>query len=146
MAKFCLKWGASRCLSITKSLLQRVKKSAQIPEVEGLVESVILPNVQSEFPLLRLSAVECLGLHCTLSVERGRVHLPLFIALLMHDEEEIPVRLLALRATFDLIMIFGARRLEYSEGDEELMFLLLQQLDSDERQIRLVSAEGKQFP
>lgn len=93
-SKLLEEFRAMRCLSITASLLKRVKKSAQIPEIEGLLDDIILPNVQSEYPLLRLVAVECLGLYCILNVDRARTHLPLFLTLFELEEEEMQIRLL----------------------------------------------------
>ncbi|XP_014662926.1 PREDICTED: condensin complex subunit 3-like [Priapulus caudatus] len=94
-----------KALTMAKELLQKVTISTLTPAMHSLLQTLILPAVQSEDPALRQLAVECLGLCCLISKELARTHLLLFIQILQLDQEALQVA--ALHAVFDLILTYG---------------------------------------
>ncbi len=53
-----------RCLEITKVLLQTTHNDLRDHGIAGLLHTVILPAVQNIHPVIRNTAVQCLGLYC----------------------------------------------------------------------------------
>ncbi|CAH3143074.1 unnamed protein product [Porites lobata] len=94
-----------KCLTVASEMLQGVTTSGLNPTLMTLVQTLILPGVQNEDPLVRNMAVRCLGLSALLSCEFARTHLVLFLQVAQLDQEL--VRVTALQVVFDLLLKFG---------------------------------------
>ncbi|NWH82695.1 CND3 protein, partial [Piaya cayana] len=159
-----------RCLMMCYELLKVMSLSKGIgPTIKKIIESLILPGITSIHPAVRNMAVLCLGCCSLQNKEFARQHLALLLQVLQIDT--IKVKLSALQAIFDQLMLFGiepfkARRVnetqsedadigtengeEQSETLEEeeattihnLLQLLSGFLDSEFSELRTAAAEG----
>ncbi|EDV20086.1 uncharacterized protein TRIADDRAFT_32599, partial [Trichoplax adhaerens] len=149
-----------RCLSIFKEMLANVTEisTSVHPIINDLMDSLILPSVQNEDPVIRKVAVECLSVCSIINKERARIQLILFLQIMQVDQLE--VRLVALKAVFDLLHVFGFKICSESDteqtsdgnqqnGDEnnlntssKLLAILTSFLDNELGEIRQVAAEG----
>ncbi|NWS70114.1 CND3 protein, partial [Crotophaga sulcirostris] len=156
-----------KCLMMCYELLKTVPLSKGIgPTMKEIIKSLVLPGITDVHPAVRNMAVLCLGCCGLQSKEFAQEQLVLLLEILQIDN--IKVKLSALRAVFDHLMIFGiepfkARRgsdsdahiktencEEQSEAIEEednaavhnLLQLLYGFLDSEFSELRTVAAEG----
>lgn len=88
------------------------------PTLTTLVQTLILPGVQNEDPLVRNMAVKCLGLCALLSCEFARTHLVLFLQVAQLDQEL--VRATALQVVFDLLLKFGLEAFKVNASVPEI--------------------------
>lgn len=107
-----------KCLTIACEMLQGVATSGLNPTLTTLVQTLILPGVQNEDPLVRNMAVKCLGLCALLSCEFARTHLVLFLQVAQLDQEL--VRVTALQVVFDLLQKFGLEAFKVNASVPEL--------------------------
>ncbi|KAJ7392425.1 hypothetical protein OS493_012088 [Desmophyllum pertusum] len=107
-----------KCLTIASEMLQGVATSGLNPTLTTLVQTLILPGVQDEDPLVRNMAVKCLGLCALLSCEFARTHLVLFLQVAQLDQEL--VRVTALQVVFDLLLKFGLEAFKVNASVPEL--------------------------
>jgi len=107
-----------KCLTIASEMLQGVATSGLNPTLTTLVQTLILPGVQNEDPLVRNMAVKCLGLCALLSCEFARTHLVLFLQVAQLDQEL--VRVTALQVVFDLLQTFGLEAFKVNASVPEL--------------------------
>ncbi|XP_005045481.1 PREDICTED: condensin complex subunit 3 [Ficedula albicollis] len=160
-----------KCLLMCYEVLKIMSLSKGIsPTINEIIQSLILPGVANVHPAVRNMAVLCLGC-CTLqSKEFSQKQLPLLLQVLQIDN--IKIKLSALKAIFDQLMLFGiepfkTRRSSDSqsesahirtENDEEesetieekeetatvhyLLNLLSGFLDSEFSELRTEAAEG----
>jgi condensin complex subunit 3 len=84
-----------------------------------MLANIILPCVQHETSDIRDYAVKALGLFSLLSFDEAKSRLPLLLEVLKNDEEEI--KLTAITAIFDLILVFG--RMLQSQETESITFV-----------------------
>eukprot|EP01105_Mastigella_eilhardi_P003005 TRINITY_DN1387_c0_g1_i12.p1 TRINITY_DN1387_c0_g1~~TRINITY_DN1387_c0_g1_i12.p1 ORF type:complete len:190 (-),score=29.30 TRINITY_DN1387_c0_g1_i12:485-1054(-) len=98
------------CCTITKLLLQAAsKRTHEDPILGGLLKSVVLPAVTHVNPAVREGGVSCLGLFCLLHLKPAQDYLFLFVRVLQHDTS--PLKMLALKALFDMAVAFGSTSL-----------------------------------
>ncbi|CAK9099602.1 Condensin complex subunit 3 (Chromosome-associated protein G) (Condensin subunit CAP-G) (hCAP-G) (Melanoma antigen NY-MEL-3) (Non-SMC condensin I complex subunit G) (XCAP-G homolog), partial [Durusdinium trenchii] len=141
-------WRKERSLNLTLGLLQTIQRPGLIPELRGLMDRIVIPVLQlNDADHLRHAAIKSLALFGQLDSEQAKKHFALFVMVLDADEEVLGIRIDALRGIFDLVMLWGLDALvEHDEGDDEavddIMFKLLEYMDSDEASLRLVAAEG----
>ena len=142
-------WRKERSLLLALSLFENVCKPSVIPEMDSLLDRVVLPEIQQTASQTRRGvAVRCLALYCQLDLSAAKKHLNLLILFLDTEEEVAEVRMNSLRAVFDLIMIWGIESITDNSDEveksasEDMMFKLLEYLDSDDLEFRLVAAEG----
>ncbi|GBG25299.1 Condensin complex subunit 3 [Hondaea fermentalgiana] len=146
-------WRMERALVIAVSVLQAIRRPAVIAELQGLMDRVILPNLQErEDDHLRHLALKGLALYCQLGASQARKHLPILKMFLTAEEETLDIRADALRGIFDLVMLWGLAAIADADAEEgatpseaaaeDLMFMLLGYMDSDDHTLRLVAAEG----
>ncbi|XP_027498740.1 condensin complex subunit 3 [Corapipo altera] len=160
-----------KCLMMSYELLKVMSLSKGIsPTIIEITQSLILPGITHVHPAVRNMAVLCLGC-CTLqNKEFAQNHLPLLLEVLQIDN--IKIKLSALKAIFDQLMLFGiepfkSRRVDDSQSesahirtengedeskpieDEEdtatvhsLLKLLSGFLDSEFSELRTEAAEG----
>ncbi|KFO70647.1 Condensin complex subunit 3 [Cuculus canorus] len=159
-----------KCLMMCYELLKVLSLSKGIgPTIKEIIESLIVPGITSIHPAVRNMAVLCLGCCGLQNKEFARQQLALLLQVLQIDN--VKVKLSALQAIFDQLMLFGiepfkARRgndpqsedadirtencEEQSETIEEeetatvhnLLQLLSGFLDSEFSDLRTVAAEG----
>ncbi|NXR59239.1 CND3 protein, partial [Rhadina sibilatrix] len=95
-----------KCLSMCHEVLKIMSLSKGIsPTINEIIQSLILPGVTNVNPSVRNTAVLCLGC-CTLhNKEFVQQQLPLLLQVLQIDN--IKIKLSALKAIFDQLMLFG---------------------------------------
>ncbi|XP_041789440.1 condensin complex subunit 3 isoform X2 [Chelmon rostratus] len=95
-----------RCLTMCAELLKQMSIKTRIgPTISALMSSLILPSIANAHPAVRNMAVVCLGT-CTLhSKELAKTHMVLLLQIAQLDE--IKIRISALRAIIDLLLLFG---------------------------------------
>ncbi|KFZ49920.1 Condensin complex subunit 3, partial [Antrostomus carolinensis] len=147
-----------KCLMMCYELLKIMSLSKGIgPTINEIIESLILPGITNVHPAVRNMAVLCLGCCALQNKEFARQQLALLLQVLQIDN--IKVKLSALKAIFDQLMLFGiepfkARRTENREEENEtedeeesatihsLLQLLSGFLDSEFSELRTEAAEG----
>ncbi|KAM7419228.1 hypothetical protein PAMA_016375 [Pampus argenteus] len=95
-----------RCLTMCAELLKHMNMKTRIgPTISALISSLILPSIANAHPAVRNMAVVCLGT-CTLhSKELAKTHMVLLLQIAQLDE--VKIRISALRAIIDLLLLFG---------------------------------------
>ncbi|XP_008290651.1 condensin complex subunit 3 [Stegastes partitus] len=95
-----------RCLTMCAELLKQMSIKTRIgPTISALMSSLILPSIANAHPAVRNMAVVCLGT-CTLhSKELAKTHMVLLLQIAQLDE--VKIRISALRAIIDLLLLFG---------------------------------------
>ncbi|KAI4832946.1 hypothetical protein KUCAC02_015880 [Chaenocephalus aceratus] len=95
-----------RCLTMCAELLKQMGIKTRIgPTISALMSSLVLPSIANAHPAVRNMAVVCLGT-CTLhSRELAKAHMVLLLQIAQLDEAKI--RISALRAIVDLLLLFG---------------------------------------
>ncbi|XP_032840453.1 condensin complex subunit 3 isoform X2 [Tyto alba] len=157
-----------KCLTMCYELLKTLSLSKGIsPTINGIIESLILPGITNVHPAVRNTAVQCLGCCALQSKEFAQQQLTLLIQVLRIDN--IKIKLSALKAIFDQLMLFGiepfkAKRGNVSQSDDaqirmeeesetiekeedtamitELLQLLSGFLDSEFSELKTEAAEG----
>ncbi|KAM6940561.1 condensin complex subunit 3 [Xenentodon cancila] len=95
-----------RCLTMCAELLKQLNIKTRIgPTISALMSSLIFPSIANAHPAVRNMAVVCLGT-CTLhSRELAKTHMVLLLQIAQLDE--VKIRISALRAIIDLLLLFG---------------------------------------
>ncbi|XP_060949578.1 condensin complex subunit 3 [Limanda limanda] len=95
-----------RCLTMCAELLKQMTMKTRIgPTISALMSSLVLPSIANAHPAVRNMAVVCLGT-CTLhSKELAKAHMVLLLQIAQLDE--VKIRISALRAIIDLLLLFG---------------------------------------
>ncbi|XP_035021313.2 condensin complex subunit 3 isoform X1 [Hippoglossus stenolepis] len=95
-----------RCLTMCAELLKQMTIKTPIgPTISALMSSLVLPSIANAHPAVRNMAVVCLGT-CTLhSKELAKAHMVLLLQIAQLDE--VKIRISALRAIIDLLLLFG---------------------------------------
>lgn len=95
-----------RCLTMCAELLKQMSiKTRTGPTISGLMSSLILPSIANAHPAVRNMAVMCLGMCALHSKELAKTHMVLLLQIAQLDEAKI--RISALRAIIDLLLLFG---------------------------------------
>uniref|UniRef100_A0A7M4EAK8 Non-SMC condensin I complex subunit G n=1 Tax=Crocodylus porosus TaxID=8502 RepID=A0A7M4EAK8_CROPO len=95
-----------KCLMICYELLKQMSFVKGIgPTMNGIIESLILPGITNVHPAVRNMAVMCLGCCALQNKDFAHQHLTLLLQVLQIDD--ITVKLSALKAVFDQLMLFG---------------------------------------
>ncbi|KAM9363903.1 condensin complex subunit 3 [Symphorus nematophorus] len=160
-----------RCLTMCAELLKQMSIKTRIgPTISALMSSLILPSIANAHPAVRNMAVVCLGT-CTLhSKELAKTHMVLLLQIAQLDE--VKIRISALRAIIDLLLLFGFQLLseaaatqtapssQSADGQEEdtpvteekgdipedtaqsILVMLSEFLDSEVSDLRTETAEG----
>ncbi|XP_071411317.1 condensin complex subunit 3 isoform X1 [Pithys albifrons albifrons] len=106
-----------KCLMMCYELLKVMSLSKGIgPTMNEIIQSLILPGITNVHPAVRDMAVLCLGC-CTLqNKEFAQQQLPLLLQVLQIDN--IKVKLSALKAIFDQLMLFGIEPFKTRRGND----------------------------
>ncbi|NWV05263.1 CND3 protein, partial [Ptilonorhynchus violaceus] len=106
-----------KCLIMCYELLKIMSLSKGIsPTINEIIQSLILPGVTNVHPAVRNMAVLCLGC-CTLqNKEFAQQQLPLLLQVLQIDN--IKIKLSALKAIFDQLMLFGIEPFKTRRGSD----------------------------
>ncbi|XP_009877611.1 PREDICTED: condensin complex subunit 3-like, partial [Apaloderma vittatum] len=105
-----------KCLMMCYELLKIMSLSKGIdPTINEIIESLVLPGVTNVHPAVRNMAVLCLGCCGLQNKEFARKHLALLLQVLQIDN--IKVKLSALKAIFDQLMLFGIEPFKARSGN-----------------------------
>ncbi|RLW09101.1 hypothetical protein DV515_00002905 [Chloebia gouldiae] len=106
-----------KCLTMCYEVLKIMSLSKGIsPTINEIIQSLILPGVTNVHPAVRNMAVLCLGC-CTLQdKEFAQQQLPLLLQVLQIDN--IKIKLSALKAVFDQLMLFGIEPFKTRRGND----------------------------
>ncbi|XP_066173284.1 condensin complex subunit 3 [Sylvia atricapilla] len=106
-----------KCLTMCHEVLKIMSLSKGIsPTINEIIQSMILPGVTNVHPAVRNMAVLCLGC-CTLqNKEFAQQQLPLLLQILQIDN--IKIKLSALNAIFDQLMLFGIGPFKTRRGSD----------------------------
>ncbi|KAM9857531.1 condensin complex subunit 3 [Aulostomus maculatus] len=107
-----------RCLTMCAELLKQMNIRTRVgPTISALMSSLVLPSIASAHPAVRNMAVVCLGM-CTLhSKELAKTHMVLLLQIAQLDE--VKIRISALRAIIDLLLLFGFQLLSESTSNQK---------------------------
>ncbi|XP_025977808.2 condensin complex subunit 3 isoform X2 [Dromaius novaehollandiae] len=106
-----------KCLMMCYELLKVMSLSKGIgPTMNEIIESLILPGITNVHPAVRNMAVLCLGCCALQTKEFARQHLALLLQVLQIDD--IKVKLSALKAIFDQLMLFGIEPFKTRRSNE----------------------------
>ncbi|KAJ1214296.1 hypothetical protein NDU88_001919 [Pleurodeles waltl] len=95
-----------KCLTMCYELLKQMSLSKGIgATMNGIIESLILPGIANIQPSVRNMAVLCLGCSALQNKDFARQHLALLLQISQIDE--VKVKISALKAVFDQLMLFG---------------------------------------
>ncbi|KAG7485689.1 condensin complex subunit 3 [Solea senegalensis] len=106
-----------RCLTMCAELLKQMNIKTRIgPTISALMSSLVLPSIANAHPAVRNMAVVCLGT-CTLhSRELAKTHMVLLLQIAQLDE--VKIRISALRAIIDLLLLFGFQLLSETSATQ----------------------------
>ncbi|XP_033756629.1 LOW QUALITY PROTEIN: condensin complex subunit 3-like [Pecten maximus] len=104
-----------KCQTIVAEMLEELTLKSINPSLQMLIESLLLPGIQSEDSRLRTVAQRALGLCCLINQDLVLQHLPLFMQASKIDEEE--VRATALSVMFDILHLHGMDVIQKSKTD-----------------------------
>ncbi|NWS62406.1 CND3 protein, partial [Chunga burmeisteri] len=106
-----------KCLMMCYELLKIMSLSKGIdPTVNEIIESLILPGITNVHPAVRNMAVLCLGCCALQNKEFAQQQLALLLQVLQIDN--IKVKLSALKAIFDQLMLFGIEPFKARRGND----------------------------
>ncbi|NWX45798.1 CND3 protein, partial [Steatornis caripensis] len=106
-----------KCLMMCYELLKIMSLSKGIgPTINEITESLILPGITNVHPAVRNMAVLCLGCCALQNKEFARQQLALLLQVLQIDN--IKVKLSALKAIFDQLMLFGIEPFKARRGND----------------------------
>ncbi|NXO47209.1 CND3 protein, partial [Aramus guarauna] len=106
-----------KCLMICYELLKIMSLSKGIdPTINEIIESLILPGITNVQPSVRNMAVLCLGCCALQNKEFARQQLALLLQVLQIDN--LKVKLSALKAIFDQLMLFGIEPFKARRGND----------------------------
>ncbi|XP_054855999.1 condensin complex subunit 3 isoform X2 [Eublepharis macularius] len=106
-----------KCLTMCNELLKQLSLSKGLgPTMDGITESLIIPGITNIHPAVRNMAILCLGCCGLQSKDFASRHLPLLLQVLQIDE--IKVKLSALKAIFDQLMMFGIEPFKAKKGSD----------------------------
>ncbi|XP_075355955.1 condensin complex subunit 3 isoform X2 [Mycteria americana] len=106
-----------KCLMMCYELLKIMSLSKGIgPTINEIIESLILPGITNVHPAVRNMAVLCLGCCALQNKEFARQQLALLLQVLQIDN--IKVKLSALKAIFDQLMLFGIEPFKARRGND----------------------------
>ncbi|GAB1605685.1 condensin complex subunit 3-like isoform X1 [Argonauta hians] len=111
-----------KCLTIICETLELKRVSVKEQTIEILKESIILPSIPNESEKVRKLGFKCLGLCCLNCKETALRHLNIFLEACHIEMEVVAVKVTALQAIFDILLVFGMdlyTNLAEEAGDDE---------------------------
>ncbi|XP_037830530.1 condensin complex subunit 3 isoform X2 [Kryptolebias marmoratus] len=106
-----------RCLTMCAELLKQINIKSRIGStISALMASLILPSIANAHPAVRNMAVVCLGTATLHSKELAKTHMVLLLQIAQLDE--VKIRISALRAIIDLLLLFGFQLLSESSPSQ----------------------------
>ncbi|NXV83391.1 CND3 protein, partial [Atlantisia rogersi] len=106
-----------KCLTMCYELLKIMSLSKRIdPTVKEIIESLILPGITNIHPAVRSMAVLCLGCCALQDKEFASQQLALLLQVLQIDNAK--VKLSALKAVFDQLLLFGIEPFKARRGND----------------------------
>ncbi|NXO11713.1 CND3 protein, partial [Oriolus oriolus] len=129
-----------KCLTMCYEVLKIMSLSKGIsPTIYEIIQSLILPGVTNVHPAVRNMAVLCLGC-CTLqNKEFAQKQLPLLLEVLQVDN--IKIKLSALKAIFDQLMLFGIEPFKTRRGSDSQSESAHMRTENDEDESETIEEE-----
>lgn len=131
-------------LSICKAMLKLTNEPIKDNlSLSSLIDTLINPAVRNTQSAIRELGTECLGLCCLLDLQLATDQLYLFGLCLSKGHEELKV--IAIKALFDILSVHGTKVLDVPDGVDSLSFhkLLYRTLKDDElSEVQALCAEG----
>lgn len=109
-----------KCLSIIGETLTLKKLSLKAPTIEMLLENIILPCIPNEFNEVRNQALKCLSLCCLNSKDTALQYLNIFLQACHIEMEVDEVKVTALKAIFDILLVFGLELFESTSSSDSM--------------------------
>lgn len=132
------------CLSIAKAMLRLINEPLKDNiSIDSLIDTLINPAVRNKTEYIRELGTEALGLCCLLDQQLATDQLYLFGLCLSRGDEDL--RVIAIKAIFDILSVHGTKVLDVEDGVDSLSFhkLLYRTLKNDELpKVQAICAEG----
>jgi hypothetical protein len=96
-----------RILCVTELMLENTKQGARHPGLHGLLDGVLMPSMAQSGTVIREKALRCLAMYCLLDRTTNTVQKHIQIILDASQNEELEVRLTAVKSLFDIGMLYG---------------------------------------
>lgn len=110
-----------KCLSIIAETLTLKQISLKAPTIDMLLENIILSCIPNEFNQVRNQALKCLSLCCINSKDTALQYLNIFLQACHIEMEVDEVKVTALKAIFDILLVFGLELFESNTSTSESM-------------------------
>eukprot|EP01132_Coremiostelium_polycephalum_P006123 gene6123-7629_t len=95
-----------KCSQICHFLLIRARRCSNSPEIDGLLQLVILPSIQHPLPEIRSLGIQNLGIFCLHRRTVALSYLNLFETIIQNDIDS--VKTVCLKVIFDILLVFGS--------------------------------------
>ncbi|NXP47065.1 CND3 protein, partial [Heliornis fulica] len=129
-----------KCLMMYYELLKITSLSKGIdPSTVEIIESLIIPGITNIHPAVRNMAVLCLGCCALQKKEFASQHFPLLLQVLQIDNPK--VKLSALKAVFDELLLFGIEPFKARRGNESQREDAHVGTENDEEEIKKIEEE-----
>lgn len=105
-----------KCLRIVREIFQSDTVKTLSATLRSLMQNFVLPCLQEDYSnVIRNKALECLGLFCLLDKPLAKENFVMFCFQIANDE----VCEIALKVTFDLLLLYGLETFQVQEDNEE---------------------------
>ncbi|KAF0468908.1 Condensin complex subunit 3 [Gigaspora margarita] len=131
-----------KCLHIIRCMLEKNSESLRDnPSMYGLMNEIIIPNIQSHEPVLRELGIHCLGLCCILDQPLAVENYNLFMHCLRHGHPELQIK--SLMVMSDILIAYGYSTIVSSTRQgNEIMGLLQECLKNENEQVHAIAVVG----
>ncbi|RKP21736.1 hypothetical protein ROZALSC1DRAFT_26879 [Rozella allomycis CSF55] len=135
-----------KCLYLIKVMLQKAKLShVENVSLEGIIQEMILPSIESEIAIIQERGLECLGLICTLDKQSSIEYMPIFLSFVNLIEDSSKIK--AIQIVFDLIILFGLNSFPdcvspFNNETLNLLNVLKKCLYSKDPQVQTLTVQG----
>ncbi|RIB19265.1 nuclear condensing complex subunit [Gigaspora rosea] len=131
-----------KCLHIIRCMLEKNSETLRDnPSIYGLMNEIIIPNIQSNEPVLRELGIHCLGLCCILDQPLAVENYNLFMHCLRHGHPELQIK--SLMVMSDILMVYGYSTIVSSTRlGNDIMGLLRECLTNENEQLQAIAVVG----
>ncbi|RIB20451.1 nuclear condensing complex subunit [Gigaspora rosea] len=131
-----------KCLHIIRCMLEKISENLRDnPSIYGLMNEIIIPNIQSHEPELRELGIQCLGLCCLLDQPLAVENYNLFMHCLRHGHPEL--QHISLMVMSDILMVYGFSTIVSStQQGNEIIGLLQKCLTNENEQLQAIAVVG----
>uniref|UniRef100_H3BDF7 Non-SMC condensin I complex subunit G n=1 Tax=Latimeria chalumnae TaxID=7897 RepID=H3BDF7_LATCH len=133
-----------KCLTMCYELLKEMSISMGIsPTMNGIIESLIFPGITNVHPAVRNMAVLCLGSCALRSKDFASQHLTLLLQISQIDD--VKVRVSALKAVFDQLLLFGIEVFKEKQSNSEDPLRKNSITENDEEDLQQEQTKTEEF-